>query len=164
VVWGEYDGILRSLVLTLKHGRRDELAPPLGRLLAARICLEDWAPHVDTVTHVPSHRLRQLRRGWSAARSLAHEIARSLGLPVRSTLRRRGLGRQTGRSRARRLDLSTRSFDCVADVRGQRLLLIDDVTTTGATLRRVAEALLAADATAVFCATAARTAGPRRIT
>jgi len=163
VVWGEYDGVLRSAVLTLKHRQRDELAPPLAGLLAARVSLEDWADVIDHVTYVPSHRMRRARRGWSAAQSLAHEVARLLDVPIRSTLTRCGLGRQTGRTRAQRLELPQASFDCAAEIHGRRLLLVDDVTTTGATLSRAAGALFAAGAEAVFCTAAARTPDSRRM-
>jgi predicted amidophosphoribosyltransferase len=163
VVWGEYDGPLRTAVLTLKHGKRDELAAPLARLMAARVSLEDWAWMIDGVTFVPSHRLRRIRRGWPASANLAVELARHLGVPMRPALRRRGLDRQTGRTRAQRLRLAGSSFVCVGRVTDRRLLLVDDVTTTGATLARAAAALLAADAEAVYCAAAARTPDSRRM-
>jgi predicted amidophosphoribosyltransferase len=163
VVWGEYDGVLRRAVLTLKHRQRDELAPPLARLIAARVSLETWADIIDHVTYVPSHRMWRARRGWSAAQSLAHEVAHLLDVPMRSILKRRGLRRQTGRTRAQRLELPKTSFECAVEIHGRRILLVDDVTTTGATLSRAAGALFAAGAEAVFCAAAARTPDSRRI-
>jgi predicted amidophosphoribosyltransferase len=163
-VWGEYDGVLKTVVLTLKHGRRDELAAPLGRLMAARIALEEWAAEIDHVTFVPSHGLRRMRHGWSAARSLAAGVAAALDRGVRTNLKRRGLRRQTGRSRATRLGLSATAFGPTTDVRHRTILLVDDVTTTGATLDRASDVLLAAGADAVFCAAAARTPDPRRMT
>jgi predicted amidophosphoribosyltransferase len=78
--------------------------------------------------------------------------------------KRRGLGRQTGRTRAQRLELPEASFECATEISGHRLLLVDDVTTTGATLSRAADALFAAGAEAVFCTAAARTPDSRRMT
>lgn len=164
VAWGEYDGALRSAVLGLKARGRDELAEPLGRRLAARIAVSDWGHDVELICHIPSHPVRTLRRGWPAAASLARVVGRELGLPVRTLLKRRGLRRQTGRSRAERAALPRRAFRAAGSVRGRRLLIVDDVTTTGTTLSRAAEALLAAGADSVFCAAMAVTPDSRRAT
>jgi predicted amidophosphoribosyltransferase len=138
VIWGEYQGALRTAVLGLKHRGRDELTRPLGRRLAGRVATEAWASDIDLVVHVPSH--------------------------PRCVLARRGMRRQAGRSRAQRLQLPRRSFRNTASVRGRRLLIIDDVTTTGATLRRAAEVLGEAGAEVVYCAAMARTPDPRKTT
>ena len=164
VAWGEYDGALRSAVLGLKTHGRDELAVPLGRRLAARIAVEDWASDIELIAHVPSHPLRRLRRGWPAAATLALVAGRELSLPVRTLLKRRGLRRQTGRSRAEREMLPRRCFVAAGSVAGRRVLIIDDVTTTGTTLSRAAEALLAAGADTVYCAAMAVTPDARRAT
>jgi len=162
VTWGEYDGVLRTAVLALKHRQRDELADPLAGLLAARLSITPWAATLGAVTPVPSHWARRLRRGWPAAVSLARAVSRRLKRPYLPALRRHGLHRQSLRTRAQRLDLEPSSFSASADVTGLRILLIDDVTTTGATLRRAAEALLGAGARIVYCAAVARTPDPRR--
>ncbi len=163
VVWGEYSGVLRTAVLALKHGGRDELAAPLAARMAARLCLEPWIEGVDQVTFVPSHPYYTLRRGLPAAQLLAGNIAHALDLPVRRLLRRRGLRRQAGRSRAERLRLPPSSFR----VRTPRpltgsILLVDDVSTTGTTLRRAATVLLAAGAGAVYVALLATVPDTRR--
>jgi predicted amidophosphoribosyltransferase len=164
VAWGEYDGALRSAVLGLKSHGRDELAEPLGRRLAARIAIEDWASDIQVIGHVPSHPLRRLRRGWPPAATLARVAGRELSLPVRTLLKRHGLRRQTGRSRAEREMLPRRSFGAAGSIAGRRVLIIDDVTTTGTTLSRAAEVLLAAGADTVYCAAMAVTPDARRAT
>ncbi len=164
VVWGEYEGVLRAAVLALKHRGRDELAPLLGGLLAARVSIEAWWREVDLVAHVPSHRIRILRRGRPASHALAVVVAGRLHRPHASALRRRGLGRQATRSRRQRLALDRHAFVPASKVAGLRVLLVDDVTTTGATLRRASEALLAAGACEVSCAVMARTVDSRRVT
>ncbi len=164
VVWGEYDGALRSAVLGLKHRGRDELAKPLGRRLAGRVAAETWASDIDLVVHVPSHFLRRLRHGRSAAAGLADVVAAAVDRPRGRALGRRGLRRQAGRTRLQRLQLPKRSFRSTAPVRGRRLLIVDDVTTTGATLRRAAEVLAEAGAEVVYCAALARTPDPRKAT
>jgi predicted amidophosphoribosyltransferase len=161
-VWGEHDGPLRTAIIALKHGGRDDLAKSLGERLAARLAAEEWAVTVDAVVAVPSHPWRRLKKPWTASELLASVVARRLGRPTIRTLRRHGLGRQTGRTRSRRLELSRGSFTASVRADDRRLLLIDDVTTTGTTLRRAAEALCGAGATAVFCGVVAQTPDSRR--
>jgi len=162
VVWGEHEGVLRTAVLALKHHGHDELAAPLAARLATKVALADWASEVEVVTAVPSHPFHRLRRGFSAAELLATAVAGECRLPALALLARRGLARQAGRSRAQRLDLPERSFRARADLGGARVLIVDDVTTTGATLRRAAHALLGAGADAVYCAAVASAPDGRR--
>jgi predicted amidophosphoribosyltransferase len=162
VVWGEHDGALRSAILTLKHGGRDDLAKPLARRLAAAVAQTPWAATVDVVSWIPSHALRRFRRPYAAAHLLSAEVARGLGIAHRRLLVRHGLGRQTARTRARRLQLSGRAFRSGRSARDLSVLLIDDVITTGTTARRASAAVLAAGATSVFCAALAATPVPRR--
>jgi len=162
VVWGEHDGVLRTAVLELKHRNRDDLATSLGGRLAAAVASQPWASSIDTVCFVPSHPIQRLRRSWVAAERLAHEVGRRLHRPAAGLLRRRGLWRQTGRSRAQRLHLPTHSFKAAPTAKGQHLLLIDDVTTTGTTLQRASRALLRAGAQSVSCAVLAHAPDSRR--
>ena len=163
VIWGEHDGVLRTAILALKHGGRDDLAEPLGERLAARVAAEPWAHSIEAVVAVPSHPWRRLKKPWAASELLAGAVARRLEKPVVRYLRRHGFGRQTGRSRARRLKLPRRSFSARGGADGRSLLLIDDVTTTGTTLRRAAEALRRSGAKAVYCGVCAHATDPRRL-
>ncbi len=162
LVWGEHDGVLRTAILALKHGGRDDLAAPLGDRLAASVAAESWASVIDCIVAVPSHSWRRLRKPWAAAELLAEAVSRRLERPVIRLLRRHGLGRQTGRSRARRLELPQQSFSARTRTDSRTILLIDDVTTTGTTLRRAAEALRRAGAKAVYCGVCAHAPDPRR--
>jgi len=164
ILWGEYDGALRSAILALKGRGHDGVSVPLAHRLSVRIASEGWAEGVDTVTHVPSHPIRTLRLGWSAAACLAHEVARELGLPGLRLLHRRSRARQTGRTRAQRIAMPRRSYSCRRPLDGRHVLIIDDVATTGTTLRRVAEVVLDAGAETVFCAAMAATPDARRVT
>ncbi len=163
VIWGEHDGASRTAVLALKHGGRDDLAVPLGARLAAAVAVEPWASGIDLVCHVPSHPWRRIRRPWEASALLADEVARGLGKPRAALLRRRGFGRQTGRTRSQRLALDRHSFRASRRASGRNLLLIDDVRTTGTTLRRAVEALHRVNAAAVYCAVFAHAPDPRRL-
>lgn len=163
VFWGEYDGTLRTAILALKHGGRDEFAQALGNRLAATVAACPWAESVDTVCSVPSHPLRRFKRPWSAAEQLGRAVARALRLPYAALLRRHGLYRQTGRSRTRRLTLPKRTFTGKVPAATKKILLVDDVATTGTTLRLAAQALRQAGAEAVFCAAMAHAPDSRRI-
>jgi predicted amidophosphoribosyltransferase len=163
VVWGEYDGVLRTAILALKHGGRDDLAVPLGDRLAALVSVEPWAPGIDLVVPVPSHPWRRLRKPWTASELLARRVARRIERPLIPILRRHGFGRQARRTRARRLQLPRTSFSARSELRGQAVLLIDDVTTTGTTLRRAADVLLSTGAVRVFCAVCAQAPDSRRL-
>jgi predicted amidophosphoribosyltransferase len=161
-MWGDYDGILRQAVLSLKHRGHDELSRGLGRRLAARIVLAPWFDELTGVVAVPSHGLRQLRRKWCAADLIADEVGVAIGRPVLPVLRRHGLRRQAGRTRAQRKQLPRGSFSARRSVRRHRLLLVDDVCTTGTTLRRAAETLLSAGAESVYLAAVAHAPDPGR--
>ena len=161
-VWGEYDGVLRTAVLALKHAGRDDLAAPLGERLGASVAVQSWSHEIDVVTFVPSHPSRRLRKPWAASELLAQTVSRRLGKPAAPLLRRHGLGRQTGRTRARRLALSPGSFSARSAAGGKSVLIVDDVTTTGTTLARASTALLRAGAEAVFCAACAFAPDSRR--
>jgi predicted amidophosphoribosyltransferase len=163
VIWGVYDGVLRRSVLAFKHGGHDELARTLGRRLSARVELTSWFATITVVASVPSHGLRRWRRGPSAADLLAAEVVKTTRRPRISALRRHGLGRQTGRSRAQRTRLPRGSFSACRGLRGHRVLLVDDVCTTGTTFRRAAETLAGAGADAVFCAAMAHAPAPGRM-
>jgi predicted amidophosphoribosyltransferase len=162
VVWGEHDGVLRTAILALKHGGRDDLAAPLGDRLAASVAVESWASLIDCVVPIPSHPWRRLKKPWAASALLAESVSRRIEKPVIRLLRRHGLGRQTGRSRAHRLELPQKSFTARKETEGRTLLLIDDVTTTGTTLKRAAQALRHAGASQVFCAVCAHAPDSRR--
>jgi predicted amidophosphoribosyltransferase len=163
VIWGEYEGVLRSAVLALKHRGRDEFARPLGQRLTALVAAQPWAPEIELVTAVPSHWLHRLRRSWAAAELLARVTAKALGVRFTTLLRRRGVARQARRTRAQRLQLPGRSFSARSVASGRSILLVDDVTTTGSTLRRASQALLEVGAKAVYCAALARTADVGRL-
>lgn len=152
---GPYENDWRAVVLQLKHHRRDELARPLGARLADTVRRSTW-PTPDTLVPVPMWWPRRLWRGFNQAELLARRAGRQLGVPVRLLLSRRRGVRQVGRRRSQRLRLGT------TEIRARRpapprVVLVDDVVTTGATARACCRALRAAGAREVYLLAVART-------
>ncbi|HEX8727087.1 MAG TPA: ComF family protein [Ktedonobacterales bacterium] len=161
IVAADYDDAARSAIRTLKFRRQRRLAQPLGLLLLEAIQRAD--AHADLIIPMPLHVDRRRERGYNQAALLARPVARALGLPLRddALARVRATRPQTHLHRdARRANVAgafALSGPMAARaLAGQRILLIDDVTTTGATLEAAAEALLAAQPAAFYAAAVAR--------
>ena len=159
--FGPYAGTLRELILLFKRRGRDELAAPLAALMIGAFGRAAW-PTPDAVVAVPMTWARRLRRGYNQAELLAHEVARTLGSGRVRALRRRGGGTQVGTARRERLRLAASAFPVRRAVHG-RVVLVDDVLTTGATAAACTRALRRAGADEVFVLTIARTPQPGRI-
>ena len=155
---GFYEGALRASVLALK--REPQVAPRLARLMFAA---QQRAPinSADLIIPVPLHFSRECERGFNQAALLARELSRLSRLPIdeHSVIRRAHTERHRAGmdARARRESVanvfSVRHPKAIA---GRRVLLIDDVFTTGATVSACAEALKEAGAEEVFVLTLAR--------
>jgi ComF family protein len=145
---------VRLLVHAFKYrGRQDLLAPLGARLAASARCAAlvdgDAAP---LVVPVPARRASRRRRGYDQAVGLADGFARTLGLRLDTgaLLRRREDGPQAGRSRARRRSQAAGAFRArPSHVHGRRVVLVDDVLSTGATADAAARALRRAGARSV---------------
>lgn len=136
---------LRDWILALKHGGRRDLARPLGEGLA-RLLGQATADPCPLLVPVPSHPLRRMERGYDPAWLLAREAARALpGARARRLLRRRRdttpQGEPGARSRAANVRGAFRARPWAGDLSGREVWLVDDVWTSGATLRECARAL-----------------------
>lgn len=153
---GSYEDRLRGLIHLFKYGRM----LPLGRLFGrwmARAYPRDQL--FEVIVPVPSHWRRRLWRGFDQAAVLARELSRLTGIPAAQALRRtRHTNPQAGLTRRQRRLNIRGCFRTVLPekVRGRRVLLIDDILTTGATANAAAEALKAAGAAHVGVFTLAR--------
>ena len=159
VAWAApYDGIGGELVAALKFGARLGLARTLGTALAGA-----WAPPDGragdrwVAVAVPAAPARLRRRGFDPAELIAGDLASRLGLPRARPLTRADGPRQVGRSRASRRVSPPRVWAVARAPR--RVLLVDDVLTTGATLGACAAALRRAGAAKIEAAVFARALG-----
>jgi len=150
-----FDGVARQVLHGLKYRNRRSVANQLAQLMVRRLRVGA----VDVVTWAPTSGARARARGYDQSELLARAVARVLGVPCRRLLYRTHGEQQTGHTRAERLHgVSFRSRPLARVGRqGLRVLLIDDVTTTGATLVAAREALQRAGVGSVVCAAAAAT-------
>ena len=154
-----FDGVARQAVLSLKFHNRRGVARQLAALMVRRLHPAD----IDLVTWAPTSAGRAGRRGFDQAELLARAVARELGVPCRRLLYRAHGAAQTGRSRAARLEGPT--FRARGSRRSPRVLLVDDVVTSGATLTEVAGVLgRSCGSTVLGAAVAATPRGRRRPT
>jgi len=161
---GYATGVLRKAIHRLKYGGQSQLAGPLAGLLR-----DWWADHgwpVDVVAPVPLHPYRRRQRGYNQAHLIGQAFSSMVGLSYMEDAisRTRDTRPQVGLKAAERERNVAGAFESCGDgVCGRRVLLIDDVMTTGATLRACAVALRAAGAAGVSALTVARARGdPRR--
>jgi ComF family protein len=144
------------LVHLFKYRRVRSLQKPLGRMLSLALPREE---QLDLVVPVPMHWWRKWNRGFNQAELLARVVGRRTGIPVaRALKRRRSTLSQAGLTLAQRRENLTGVFRVPARNRmeGRRVLLVDDVFTTGATASACAAALKRAGARSVVLLTLAR--------
>lgn len=148
-----YDEAARQLVARLKYSDRLDLAPALGRMMARAGA--ELARDADVVVPVPLHRVRLWRRRYNQSMELARPVAAAFDIPCDPSLlaRVKRTRPQVGLSRAQRGENLQGAFrvpdGAKARLRGRRVLLVDDVMTTGATANAAARALLRGGAAAV---------------
>lgn len=155
-----YDDSSRGVILQLKHADRTDLAPLFARWIsrAARDLLDE----ADAIAPVPLHAGRLFGRRFNQAAEVARPLSRLAGVPYLpdALVRTRATETQGGKSGAGRRRNVAAAFAVpparAAQVAGKRILLIDDVMTTGATLEGCSRALLAAGAACVDVAVIAR--------
>lgn len=150
---GYHEEALRQAVLNLKFRRERGLARPLAELMAAELRrrMDEWRP--DLLIPVPMHWLRVWERGFNHTQALAAEVSRAAGIPALEALRRtRPAPPQVGlHADERRRNLSgVFAMVNAVSVAGRRVVVLDDVRTTGSTLSECAGTLRKAGAAEVF--------------
>ncbi|MBW0145502.1 ComF family protein [Sphingomicrobium clamense] len=159
-----YDDLTRSLALKLKYGRRVGLAKVMGMAMARQVDTSDR----PILVPVPLHRWRLWKRGFNQSALLAHEVGRRSNVEVVPDLlqRKRATVPMTNMSTSQRIRnvRGAMAMSPGADVEGRRVILVDDVRTSGATLEACARPLLKAGARRVEAILWARVVRPRDIT
>jgi ComF family protein len=160
--FGWYEGALREIVMQFKYSPIPPLAAPLGNRLAQALLRLD-TDRFDLVLPIPLHRNRERQRGFNQAALLAARIGKLIHIRVggKDCVRVRDTRPQTGLKRAERRANVKGAFAVPRPerIRGKRVLLIDDVLTTGATADSCARALQQAGAEGIWVLTLARARG-----
>ena len=162
-----FRGPVRDAIHRLKYKGEWSAAEPLGTLMAAYLKSRfnsrwpgsRWPTSVSTLVPTPLHQRRLRSRGYNQSALLAREVGKRLNLPVREDLLARISNprpQAEARSQQERRDNVADNFVCNTDTSGLRVLLIDDVATTGSTLSECALALKSAGAARVYALTLAR--------
>lgn len=150
---------VRNLIHQLKYRHRPDLARAFGLLAAP--ALNRFSELPEIIISVPLHPFRQWMRGYNQAALLGERIGAYSGIPFKEVMFRRGgiWSHQMKRGRRERLQQKNMGLFGVRDsevIQGKRVLAVDDVFTTGATLSAVTTALLNAGAESVFILTVSR--------
>ena len=153
-----FDGPARQGIYSLKNGWGKAFAEYAARLLAERL---DGCG-ADLITSVPMPYRKKSERGWNQAEVIAKELAKEMQLPCDHSILRRKYSRveQHGLSAAGRADNAAEQYSAAkdhADIKGRRIILVDDVITTGATVSACAKLLLGLGAADVISASVCRT-------
>ncbi len=145
----EYWGEIEKLIYALKFGGKKYIAKYLSAHLADKFLEEGLI--ADCITAMPLHESREKQRGYNQAGLLAEYLAKRLNLPLKNGLERvKATEMQAQTSGRMRMKNVENAFLAVDEFRGQRVLLIDDVLTTGATMSEAAKALKKAGALEVI--------------
>ncbi|MCP4747112.1 MAG: ComF family protein [Desulfobacteraceae bacterium] len=165
---GHYEGALRIVIHHFKYRRCDHLAKPLGRLLW-QVFTRNWRPEdIDLVLPVPLHPKRMRQRGFNQAQLLTRTwlaLSKQQGIMYNEgekntdlLIRIRNTAPQTGLDRKQRMENLKKAFELKSsiDIKGCRVLLIDDVFTTGSTVNACCQVLMKGGARSVSVLTVAR--------
>ena len=156
-VW-YYEECVRHALLRYKFYGARNLARPFGRFLAMRL-LREYPEGFDVLTWIPISSARKLRRGYDQCQLLADAVGQELGMTPVHTLKKirnnRQQSRIQGEAQRRANVLGVYAAVNPEAVRGKRVLILDDIVTTGATAAEAARILLTAGAAEVHCAAVA---------
>ena len=154
-----YNENVKPAVFLLKNGTDGNASYALGGALADRLKADGITSKVDVIIPAPMHKKDILRRGFNQSVLIASEVGRVLGLPVdtKSVVKSRHTHSQKELSRVSRAVNLKSAFTASPEVKGKNVLLIDDICTTGSTLREITAALKKAGAASVHCACCCKT-------
>lgn len=152
-----WSGAVPQMVYALKYRGVRASAPRLAELMASHLSARSISS--DIIVPVPLHRRRERERGYNQSELLAKGIANQTGIPIATdvlTRTRNTRPQVTMQNPDERRENITGAFECVGDVAGKHVLLIDDVVTTGATIAACSTPLRAAGAMSILALSLAR--------
>lgn len=155
-----YDDKVKPAIFLLKRGIDGNAAYALGGALADRIKAESFINDIDVIIPAPMHRRDIWRRGFNQAALIAREVGRELGIPVdeKAVFKHRRTQAQKELDRLSRTRNLRNAFTADSTkLKGKRVLLIDDICTTGSTLRELTSVIKKNGATSVRCACCCKT-------
>lgn len=148
------DEKIRKLIYGLKYGDKTYLAEYMAQFMVDTFYRQGWEP--DLVTYVPIHKRKRIFiRGYDQSKLIAKQVSELLKLPLAETLTKIKYTRKSAAKfgRADRKRLLENTFEVNCDVRGKKILLIDDVFTSGATTEECAKVLRRAKAKNIWVLT-----------
>jgi ComF family protein len=155
----EYEGIVRNCIKTAKY--RGKTFAPLKKLATEAVVVAskaDFDPGGLIVTSIPLGRRRSRNRGFNQAAVIGRTVAREFSLLYKDNIltRKKETAAQYEKSRRDRFKNMSGAFSCYTNLSDKKILLVDDICTTGATLLSASRALYSAGADKVLCFTVAK--------
>ena len=152
---------VQNLLHALKYQSKPEVGVLLGKMMAQELTEKDGFPLADLIVSVPLHKKRKRERGYNQSDAFAEGLSEVTGIPWSGTAlaRTRYTKSQTGKTKSERRENVEGIFETVEtpQVQGRRVILVDDVLTTGATLESCVEALVRAGCGHILIMTIAAT-------
>ena len=158
IVAAKFEGPVKELVHYLKYVKMQRIASMLGEMIIKRLSISDIRGDLVLVP-VPLHICRRLKRGFNQSELIAKYISKKKQIPYTSVLKRvKNTPQQMKLNRKLRLKNLEGAFKCIknSEIIGRTVLLVDDVSTTGATLNECAKVLRTAGAKQIFGLVVAR--------
>jgi len=142
---------LRDIIHLFKYNRKLSLGERLSNLLIGTFNASIVLHNTDIITPVPLHRVRYRERGYNQSEILARELSKGVGIEYKDLVRRIRYTKSQAlmKENKDRIKNVAGAFKVIGDVKGKNVLIVDDVTTTGATLNVIAEEMLKSGAQSV---------------
>ena len=156
VMYSFKDAEIKKIIHAIKYFHRKDLIPPLVEALAYELSKKDIADY--TLVPIPMPRLRKYIRGYNHSERIAYELSKQTRIPMINNILTRTSSKKRQvllHSRSERLKNQHNAFTVTKEVVGMKIILVDDVTTTGATLLEARKVLLAKGALRVEALTIA---------
>ena len=150
-------GKVQKLLHALKYKGNQDVGILLGQMFGQELAAEGQLPPADIILSIPLHRKKLKQRGYNQSDLLAQGLSEATGIPWSGTMlqRTRYTATQTGKSKIERRENVHGVFTVSPNFAAERVILIDDVLTTGATLEECASTLLAAGCKHIYIMTIA---------